>query len=64
MALTKEVVVNNDNYRVILHTDDNGGFFVDVPRLPGCASQGEDEKEALRMIKDAIKGHLEVEATL
>ncbi len=35
---------------------------MECPSLPGCASQGETIEEALAMIKDAIEGHLEVEA--
>ena len=31
-----------------------------MPILPGCASQGDTIEEALEMIKDAIKGHMEV----
>jgi predicted RNase H-like HicB family nuclease len=34
------------------------GFAVWVPGLPGCASQGNTEEEALANIKDAIEGYL------
>ena len=48
-------------YDVILHPDlEEGGFWVECPALPGCASQGDTVEEALMMIKDAIIGHLEV----
>lgn len=48
-------------YEVILHPDlEDGGFWVECPALPGCASQGDTVEEALEMIKDAIGGHLEV----
>src|SRR3989304_1624512 len=51
------------SYNVILHPDlEDGGFWVECPALPGCASQGDTVEEALAMIKDAIEGHLEVEA--
>lgn len=39
----------------ILQTDE--GFSVWVPRLPGCASQGQTEAEALDNIRDAISGY-------
>jgi predicted RNase H-like HicB family nuclease len=33
-------------------------FVVECPALPGCVSQGRDEKEALDNIKEAIVGWL------
>ncbi len=58
-----KVTVKGKNFRVILHPDtEDGGFWVECPELPGCASQGDTVEEALSMIKDAIVGHLEVEA--
>ena len=58
-----KVMVNKRSYDVILHPDtEDGGFWVECPSLPGCSSQGETVEEALAMVKDAIKGHLEVEA--
>ena len=47
-------------YTVILHSDETGGYWVEVPALPGCASQGETVEEALENVKDAIKLYLEV----
>jgi len=58
-----KVSIKGKSYDVILHPDlEDGGFWVECPSLPGCASQGETVEEALAMIKDAIEGHLEVEA--
>jgi predicted RNase H-like HicB family nuclease len=36
------------------------GYSVWVPGLPGCASQGETEQEALENIRDAIREYLAV----
>ncbi|MBM4141776.1 MAG: MerR family transcriptional regulator [Nitrospira sp.] len=56
-----EVTVRGKKYAVILHPDtEEGGYWLECPSLPGCASQGDTVEEALEMIKDAIKGHLEV----
>jgi predicted RNase H-like HicB family nuclease len=41
----------------LLQTEE--GFSVWVPGLPGCASQGQTEAEALENIRDAISGYLE-----
>ena len=56
-----KVKVGRKNYDVILHPDlEDGGFWVECPGLPGCASQGDTLEESLEMIKDAIGGHLEI----
>lgn len=58
-----KVKVRGKSYEVILHPDlEDGGYWVECPTLPGCASQGDTVEEALEMIKDAIEGHLEVAA--
>ena len=47
------------NYKVVLEAQEEGGFTVYVPSLPGCVSQGESETEALANIKEAIEVYLE-----
>jgi len=55
------VVVKGRKYDVIMRSDtEDGGFWVECPALPGCASQGETVEEALDMVKDAIRGHIEI----
>jgi predicted RNase H-like HicB family nuclease len=44
-------------YKIALHKTDEG-YSVSVPGLPGCWSQGDTEKEALRNIRDAIREYL------
>jgi predicted RNase H-like HicB family nuclease len=46
-------------YRVLLKKSKEG-YAVWVPALPGCASQGETEKDALENIRDAISEYLDV----
>lgn len=47
-------------YTVVLHRDeDYEGYWVEVPALPGCVSQGKSRDEALANIKEAIELHLE-----
>jgi len=41
-------------YTVVVHPDETGGYWTEVPALPGCGSQGETVEEALEMTKDAI----------
>jgi len=44
---------------VILEIQEEGGFTVYVPSLPGCISQGESKEEAVKNIKEAIELWLE-----
>ena len=46
-------------YRVALQESEEG-FSVWVPGLPGCASQGTTEEEALANIADAVREYMEV----
>lgn len=46
-------------YRVILEPQEEGGYTVYVPALPGCVSQGETADEALANIKEAIEVYTE-----
>ncbi len=46
-------------YTVVVHPDETGGYWTEVPALPGCGSQGETVEEALDMTRDAISLWLE-----
>ena len=45
---------------VIIEKDEAGYYVAEVPALPGCLSQGKTKDEALKNIKEAIAGWLEV----
>jgi predicted RNase H-like HicB family nuclease len=45
---------------VILHPAEEGGFWAEVPALPGCASEGETVEETLANIREAITGVLDI----
>jgi antitoxin HicB len=47
------------HYQVILEPEDDGGYAVWVPILPGCVSQGETIEEALGNIREAIRCYVE-----
>lgn len=46
-------------YNAIFTPEDEGGFSVSVPDLPGCHSQGETFEEAKKNIVEAIELYLE-----
>ena len=45
-------------FHVLLEHAEDGWVVAEVPALPGCVSQGKDEKEALDNIKEAITAWL------
>lgn len=49
-----------DKYAVVVHEDPEGGFWAEVPALPGCYSQGETMDELLSNVREAIAAVLEV----
>jgi predicted RNase H-like HicB family nuclease len=51
--------VSNLKLKVVLEPQEEGGYTVYVPSLPGCISEGETTKEALANIKEAIELYLE-----
>jgi predicted RNase H-like HicB family nuclease len=46
------------NYTVLIHPAEEGGYWTEVPALPGCFSQGETIEEALANTKEAIELHV------
>ena len=46
-------------FKVIFEPEEDGGYTVYVPTLPGCVSQGETAEEAMANIKEAIDVYME-----
>jgi len=44
---------------VILYTDEDGVWIVEVPSLPGSGSDGATKEEALERVKEAIQSYVE-----
>ena len=45
-------------FHVTLQKAEDGWIVAECPALPGCVSQGKDEEEALRNIREAITAWL------
>lgn len=45
-------------YTVTIHPAEEGGFWVEVPALPGCFTQGETLDDAMHNAKEAIEAHI------
>lgn len=49
--------------KVIVHPAEEGGYWAEVPALPGCVSQGETMDELLPNVREAIEAWLSVDDT-
>jgi len=47
--------------KVVIHTAEEGGFWAEVPAIPGCATQGDTFEELLQNIYEAVEGCLSVD---
>jgi predicted RNase H-like HicB family nuclease len=47
--------------KVIIHEAEEGGYWAEVPAIPGCATQGETFDELLSNIYEAVEGCLSVD---
>lgn len=46
-------------FSVLIEKDETGRFLAICPSLQGCYSEGETKKEAMELIKDAIRLHVQ-----
>ncbi len=47
--------------KVVVHTAEEGGYWAEVPAIPGCLTQGDTWEELLQNIYEAIEACLSVE---
>jgi len=47
--------------KVIIHDAEEGGYWAEVPAIPGCATQGDTFDELLKNIYEAVEGCLTVD---
>ncbi len=48
---------------VIVHEAEEGGYWAEVPSIPGCATQGETFEELLQNLYEAVEGCLSVDVS-
>ncbi len=46
--------------KVVIHEAEEGGYWAEVPSIPGCATQGEPFEQLLTNIYEAVEGCLSV----
>ena len=47
--------------KVIVHEAEEGGYWAEVPAIPGCVTQAESHDELLKNLHEAIEGCLSVD---
>ncbi len=47
--------------KVVIHVAEEGGYWGEVPALPGCATQGETIDELIANVHEAVAGWLDVD---
>jgi predicted RNase H-like HicB family nuclease len=47
--------------KIVLEEQEEGGYTVFVPALPGCISEGDTLEEAIKNIKEAIMLYLDID---
>jgi len=50
--------------KVVVHEAEEGGYWAEVPAIPGCATQGETFEELLRNLYEAVEGCLSVDVSV
>lgn len=47
--------------KVVIHEAEEGGYWAEVPSIPGCVTQGDSFNELLTNLYEAVEGCLSVE---
>jgi predicted RNase H-like HicB family nuclease len=58
-----ELEITAMKIKAVVHEAEEGGFWAEVPAIPGCATQGETIDELLRNLKDAIEACLAIDVS-
>jgi predicted RNase H-like HicB family nuclease len=51
----------NMKIKIVVHEAEEGGFWAEVPAIPGCATQGDNMDELMQNLHEAIEGCLSIE---
>ncbi len=49
--------------KVVVHEAEEGGYWAEVPTIPGCVTEGDTWEQLLKNIYDTVDGCLSVDAT-
>lgn len=57
-------IISTMKLEVIVHEAEEGGYWAEVPAIPGCATQGDTFEELLSNLYEAVEGCLSVDVPL
>ena len=49
--------------KIVVHEAEEGGYWAEVPAIPGCATQGDSMEELMANLREAIVGCLSIEVS-
>ena len=49
--------------KIVVHNAEEGGYWAEVPSIPGCATQGETFEELLKNLYEAVEAAMSVDIT-
>jgi len=49
------------SYRALVHPEEQGGYWAEVPDLPGCFTQGDTLDEIYQNLVEAVASHLDLD---
>ncbi len=47
--------------KVVVHEAEEGGYWAEVPAIPGCATQGQTIEELVANLHEAVEGCLSLD---
>jgi predicted RNase H-like HicB family nuclease len=47
--------------KIVVHQAEEGGFWAEVPAIPGCATQGDSMDDLMQNLREAIEGCLSID---
>ena len=51
-------LINQQNWQIVVHEAEEGGYWGEVPAMPGCVSEGETVEECRANVMEAARGCL------
>lgn len=52
-------IINRQDWRIVIHEAEEGGYWGEVPAMPGCVSEGETLEECRANVMEAARGCLD-----